>query len=266
MGTFLRDQHIKNVSVNEELLQQIDDFLSDRERSTNEVLEEKGAVQEDFLLLNYVIRFDNRGYKLSKFSDVKKYYSQASKVERIVYTLESNRAVFSNKQQGTSIELRFDSNDPNNTYLQISSDDGDLVDSVFCGLLEIVKKYQNHNGKIRNAWTQLLIQILGVGLGFVASLLITLKVYPFVKIENAFVITFLFTFLIFSNAWGYINQQLLNLVNRLFPNIRFIRAGRYRWTWVWQSLVGGLIVAFALLIINGILDWVINILRAYVQW
>ncbi|EGQ8508715.1 TPA: hypothetical protein NKO90_004469 [Vibrio parahaemolyticus] len=266
MGTFLRDQHIKNVSVNEELLQQIDDFLSDRERSTNEVLEEKGAVQEDFLLLNYVIRFDNRGYKLSNFSDVKKYYSQASKVERIVYTLDSNRAVFSNKQQGTSIELRFDSNDPNNTYLQISSDDGDLVDSVFCGLLEIVKKYQNHNGKIRNAWTQLLIQILGVGLGFVASLLITLKVYPFVKIENAFVITFLFTFLIFSNAWGYINQQLLNLVNRLFPNIRFIRAGRYRWTWVWQSLVGGLIVAFALLIINGILDWVINILRAYVQW
>ncbi|AXX59670.1 hypothetical protein [Vibrio vulnificus] len=266
MGTFLRDQHIKNVSVNEELLQQIDDFLSDRERSTNEVLEEKGAVQEDFLLLHYVIRFDNRGYKLSNFSDVKKYYSQASKVERIVYTLDSNRAVFSNKQQGTSIELRFDSNDPNNTYLQISSDDGDLVDSVFCGLLEIVKKYQNHNGKIRNAWTQLLIQILGVGLGFVASLLITLKVYPFVKIENAFVITFLFTFLIFSNAWGYINQQLLNLVNRLFPNIRFIRAGRYRWTWVWQSLVGGLIVAFALLIINGILDWVINILRAYVQW
>ncbi|ENM5927925.1 hypothetical protein ILY70_004022, partial [Vibrio mimicus] len=74
MGTFLRDQHIKNVSVNEELLQQINDFLSDRERSTNEVLEEKGAVQEDFLLLNYVIRFDNRGYKLSDFSDVKKYY------------------------------------------------------------------------------------------------------------------------------------------------------------------------------------------------
>ncbi|EJG0984937.1 hypothetical protein C4G85_RS22230 [Vibrio parahaemolyticus] len=266
MGTFLRDQHIKNVSVNEELLQQIDDFLSDRGRSTNEVLKEKGAVQEDFLLLNYVIRFDNRGYKLSDFADVKKYYSQASKVERIVYTLDSNRAVFSNKQQGTSIELRFDSNDPNNTYFQISSDDGDLVDSVFCGLLEVIKKYQNHNGKIRNAWTQLLIQILGVGLGFVASLLITLKVYPFVKIENAFVITFLFTFLIFSNAWGYINQQLLNLVNRLFPNIRFIRAGRYRWTWMWQSLVGGLIVAFALLIINGILDWVINILRAYVQW
>ncbi|KKA44208.1 hypothetical protein [Salinivibrio sp. KP-1] len=266
MGTFLRDQHIKNVSVNEELLQQINDFLSDRERSSNEVLEEKEAVQEDFLLLNYVIRFDNRGYKLTDFSDVKKYYSQASKVERIVYTLDSNRAVFSNKQQGTSIELRFDSNDPNNTYLQISSDDGDLVDSVFCGLLEVIKKYQNHNGKIRNAWTQLLIQILGVGLGFVASLLITLKVYPFVKIENAFVITFLFTFLIFSNAWGYINQQLLNLVNRLFPNIRFIRAGRYRWTWVWQSLVGGLIVAFALLIINGILDWVINMLSAYVQW
>lgn len=266
MGTFLRDQHIKNVSVNEELLQQINDFLSDRERSSNEVLEEKEAVQEDFLLLNYVIRFDNRGYKLTDFSDVKKYYSQASKVERIVYTLDSNRAVFSNKQQGTSIELHFDSNDPNNTYLQISSDDGDLVDSVFCGLLEVIKKYQNHNGKIRNAWTQLLIQILGVGLGFVASLLITLKVYPFVKIENAFVITFLFTFLIFSNAWGYINQQLLNLVNRLFPNIRFIRAGRYRWTWVWQSLVGGLIVAFALLIINGILDWVINMLSAYVQW
>lgn len=266
MGTFLRDQHIKNVSVNEELLQQINRFLCERESSTNALLEEKGAAQDDFLLLNYIVRFDSRGYKLTDFSDVKKYYSQASNVERIIYTLDSNRAISSNKQQGTSIELRFDSNDPNNTYIQISSDDGDLVDSVFCGLLEILKKYQNHNGKIRNAWTQVLIQTLGVGLGFVASLIIALKVYPFVKIESAFVITFLFTFLVFSNTWGYINQQLLNLVNRLFPNIRFIRAGRYRWTWVWQSLVGGLIVAFALLIINGILDWVIKILSTYVQW
>ncbi|HFQ5066102.1 TPA: hypothetical protein ACGUVR_004707, partial [Vibrio vulnificus] len=266
VGTFLRDQFIKNVTVDEELLQQVNDFLAERCISSNEQLEKKGGVQEDVLLQNYIIRFDNRGYKLTEFSDVQKYYAQATKVERVIFTLDSNRAAFSNKQQGTSIELRLDSNEPNNTTLQVSSDDGDLVDSVFCGLLEIIKKFQNHNGKIRNNWTQLLIQLLGVGLGFVASLVMALKLYPYVKIESAFIITFLFTFLVFSNAWGFINQQILNLVNKLFPNVRFARAGRSPLNWLWQALVGGLIVAFALLIINGILDWVIKVLGNYVQW
>ncbi len=266
MGTFLRDQHIKNVTVNEALLTQVNDFLTERETSVNAELRAKGRVDEDLLLLNYIIRFDNRGYKLMEFSDVRKYYAQASEVERIIFTLDSNRATFSNKQHGTSLELRFDANDPSNTYLRISSEDGDLVDSVFCGLLEIITKYQNQNGKIRNAWTQALIQLFGVGLGFVASLITALKIYPYVNIENAFIISFLFTFLVFSNAWGYINQNILKLVNRLFPNVRFVRAGQSRWSWVWQALVGGLIVAFALLVINGILDWVIKILSTYVQW
>jgi hypothetical protein len=262
VATFLRDQFIKNVTVNEDLLQQISTFLLELEAEINKTTEDKN---NEIVSIVHIIRFDNRGYQLADFSDVKKFYAQASQVERLIFMLNSSGSKPKNNSN-TSIELRFDANDPNNSYLKIESEDGHFVDSVFCRLIEIIKRFQNHNGKVRNNWTQLLVQLLGVGLGFVVSLIASLKLYPFVKIENAFVITFLFTFLIFSNTWGVINQQLLMLINKLFPNVRFARIGHSRWNWVLQGLIGGLIVTFAALIVTSIFSWASQILSNYVQW
>lgn len=266
MAKFLRDQYISNVTVSEELLQQIDDYLIEKQTTINTYHEKSNGSSDELILINYVIRFDNRGYKLTEFQDIKRIYSHAMKVERVIFTLESTFATQSNRQTGSWLELRFDANDQNSTYLQISSDESELVDSIFCGLIEIINKHKNLNGKIRNVFTELLIQLLGVGLGFVASLVLSLKIHPFVKIENSLIITFLFMFLVFSNTWGYINQQMLRFINILFPNIKFIRTGKSRWNWLWQALVGGLIVAFSLLVLNSILDWVITIMRNYVNW
>ncbi len=264
MAKYLRDEHLKDLTITEQTLDQINDFLIEREISTNEKLESEGAEDTELLLLNYIIRFDNRGFKPNEYSELKKYYAQANKVERIIFTLDSTVSVNSNRLHGTHYEVRIDSQDPNNTSIQVSSDDGDAVDSVFCGLLEIINKAKNRNNFVRNTWSQLIVQIFGVVTGFVLSLIAGIQAAPHIKIENSFVITFLFAFLIFSNAWGFINQQILRLLEFSFPNVKFTRAGKSSFHWLAQTIVGGIIVAFTLFIIGGAFDWVGSVLGQYV--
>ena len=264
MAKYLRDEILKNITITEQTLELIDEFLSERGTTTNAALTAAGAAAEQHLLMTYIIRFDNRGYKLTDFTDVKKYYAQATKVERVICLLDSAQSEKTNRMYGTHFEIRLDLTDPNNNYIQVTSDDGDAVDSVFCGLMDIIKKCQNQNGLVRNTWSQLLVQVFGVAAGFIISLIAGVKIAPHFNIDNAFIISFLFAFLIFSNTWGFINQQIHRFLNYSFPNIRFSRAGKSSLHWLAQALVGGLVVAFTLLIISQLFGWVGHILGQYV--
>lgn len=264
MAKFLRDEFLRNITIDDQTLELLNDFLIERCETTNSALVAAKSADDRHLLLTYIIRFDKRGYKLTDFTEVKKYYSQATKVERVIFTLDSNQSETTNRMYGTHFEIRLDVNDPQNCYIQVASDDGDVVDSVFCGLIEILKKYQNKNGLIRNTWSQLLVQIFGVAAGFVISLIAGVKIAPHLNIENPFVISFLFAFLIFSNTWGFISQLIHRFLNYSFPNIRFSRKDKTSLHWLAQALVGGLIVALTLLIISQASDWVGQVLSQYV--
>lgn len=264
LANYLRDEFLENFTVTEQTLELINDFLTEREISTNKKLGENPADNDNSLLLNYVIRFDNRGYKPNEFADLQKHYAQANNVERIIFTLDSNLSVKTNRLHGAHFEIRIDSNDPKNTYIQVSADDSDVVDSVFCGLLEIIKKGKNKNWLVRNTWSQLLVQIVGVILGFVLSLIAGLQASPHINIENSFVITFLFAFLIFSNTWGFINQQILRFLEYSFPNVKFVRQGKSSLSWLAQAFVGGIFVAITLLVLSNVFGWVGSILGQYI--
>jgi len=264
LAKFLRDGYLENFTVTEQTLEQINDFLTERETATNQKLQQEEAEDDQLLLLNYIIRFDSRGYKPNEFSDLKKYYAQANNVERIIFTLDSNQSVNTNRLYGTHFEIRIDAKDPKNTFIQVSSDDGDAVDSVFSGLMEIINKGKNKNWLVRNTWSQLIVQILGVAVGFVISLIAGLQAAPHINIENSFVITFLFAFLIFSNAWGFINQQILRFLEYTFPNVQFSRQGKSSLHWLSQAFVGGIVVAATLLMLGKVFNWVGEILGKYI--
>lgn len=267
MARFLRDIKIANVTVSEQLLQLINDLLVERCRVANAALDGLDIAPEQKadrkLMLSYIVRFDNRGYRLLDSAEALRYYKQATEIERVIFTLDSVQSE-RNRLYGTYFELKLDAKEPNNCYIQASADDGDAVDSVYNGLLEILGKGKNRNGWVRNTWSQLLVQILGVASGFILSLIAALKAAPYLKIENAFVLTFLFTFLIFSNTWGFINQQILRLLNYSFPNVRFTREGKDSVHWLIQGLVVGLLVALFLLLFGELMAWVGRILGEYV--
>jgi len=218
------------------------------------------------------MRFLAQKYPLAKqltqkydFDDVKKYYAQAKHVERVIFILDSAVSERTARQYGTHFELRLDNKEQNNTYIQVASDDSDAVDTAFCGLKEIIGNCTNKNWIVRSTWSQLLVQIFGVVFGFVLSLIAALKISPHLGIENSFVITFIFAFLIFSNAWGFLNQQILRFLDYSFPNISFSRKGKNVLHWLAQALVGGIVVALTLLIISKAFEWVGEILGAYIS-
>lgn len=265
MAKFLRDEFIQNVTITEETLCLVNEFLSERELAINEELDRIQANPEERLVLTYIIRFDGRGYKLYDFEDIKKYYAQAKHVERVIFILDSTVSERTARQYGTHFELRLDNKEQNNTFIQVASDDGDTVDTAFCGLKEIIGNCKNRNWIVRSTWSQLLVQIFGVVFGFILSLIAALKISPHLAIENTFVITFIFAFLIFSNAWGFLNQQILRFLDYSFPNISFSRKGKNALHWLAQALVGGVIVALTLLVISKTLEWAGEILGGYIS-
>lgn len=90
------------------------------------------------------------------------------------------------------------------------------------------------------------MQIFGVIVGFIVSLWLAFKIAPNLKIENPFVIAFLFILLVFSNIWGYLNQALLGFLAKVFPNIELVRPAKARLNWLIQAIVGS--TAFAIVI------------------
>lgn len=270
MASFLRDIRVSNVTISENILQLVNELLVARCVAGNAAIDQRQDLTVDQktdekLSLFYVIRFDNRGYRLQDANEALRYFQQATEVERIIFTLDSSKSERTGRQYGTYFELRLDAKDVNNCIIHASSDDGDAVDSVYNGLFEIIRKGKNNNGRVRNTWTQLVVQVLGVGVGFILSLIAAVKTAPNLNIENAFVLTFIFAFLIFSNAWGFINQQILRLMNYSFPNVRFERQGKAGIHWLIQALVGSLLVAFFLFVFGLIMGWLGNILEAYVS-
>lgn len=158
--------------------------------------------------LTYIIRFDNKGYRVFSLEELLDYFRQADYVERILVTLESRASLQSSRNSGSLMELRLDYLEPKTCFLTVTSDARDWVDSSFSAAKEILGRHENWNGWARSAWTHLVIQILGVFVGFLISLWAASKISPNLSIDNAFLISFFLVLLIFSSLWTYINQSL----------------------------------------------------------
>lgn len=263
MAHYLRDQLLKNVTINADTLSQLSSVFSSRQSAINAGVSENEPDKKAFF--TYIIRFDNKGYRVFSLGELLQYFDQAREVERILFTVETVESLRSNRQTGTYLELRFDQKDHNTCFLSVTSNDRDWVDASFSSVQEVLTKCKNKNGWARSAWTQFGVQIVGVTLIFVLSLWLAARVSPKLAIQNSFIFAFLFILLIFSNTWTYINQRILWLLNALFPNIKFYRAGKDRFTWLMQAVVGGIVVAIVLYVFSLLFSVLSDILGGFVN-
>ncbi len=259
MSAFLRDQFIKNVTIDEITLGRISDFFIRKSQSTG------FAEDAQPTLLSYTIRFDNRGYKLTQFKDVLRLYSEAKHVERIIFTLESQRSLQTTRAEGTCVELKLDKTQDNACYLVVSADDEEWVDHTFDSIIEIVRDATNYHALLRGPWTSFFVQVSGVIFGFFICLWITTLLAPHLKAEDSFSISFIFVFIIYANVWTIINQQTLKLINYIFPNILFKRKNRDNLHWVLQTILGGVIVAIVIFILGHALSYVTKIASGFIK-
>ncbi len=126
-------------------------------------------------------------------------------------------------------------------------------------------KRENRNSLARSAWTQLIIQLLGVFLGFLASLWAGSRIAEQLNIENAFLISFLLVLLLFANLWTHVTRALHVLVNSAFPNLRFFRKSRDRMHWLLQTIIGGVVIAVTLYLIGLVFSYAGSVLGAFVK-
>ena len=175
-----------------------------------------------------------------------KRYDTVTALQDISFTVESGDAISSNRSIGAFLELCLDTKEPTRCVLVASSDNKDWAEASFAAVHEVLAKCRTRYGLARSPWTSLGVQIFGVVVGFIVSIWLSFQIAPNLKIENSFVIAFLFTLLVFSNIWGYLNQTLLGFIAKLFPNIEFVRRAKARLHWLLQAIVGS--AAFAVVV------------------
>ncbi|MDT8375801.1 MAG: hypothetical protein RQ867_03570 [Mariprofundaceae bacterium] len=243
MAQFLRDERINDFTIDKDSITQLAAVFQNRHQSL-------AIQQNENKFLFYVIRFDNKGYRVFSTEELLQYFEQAKNVERIVFVAESSTSITSNRNAGAHLELRLDEKDPNNCFVSVTDDDRDWVDASFSAVHETLEKFKNHNSWARSDWMNLLIQLGGVFIGFVLSLWAALIISPMLNIENAFVIVFLFALLIFSNTWMYFRFLITKYVNKYFPSIKFYRPSKDRMHWLMQALIGGITAAIVILLLG----------------
>lgn len=237
MASFLRDQSVHNISVDSDALTQIDGIFAERFAQLQAELS-KVQITPKQAFFTYIIRFDGKGYRVFSREELLRYYELAHSVERVIFTVESGDALATNRIQGAFLELCLDAGDPIRCLLISSSDNKDWAEASFAAVYEVLSKHRTKHGIAQSQWTNLGVQLLGVVAGFTFSLWLALEIAPNLRIENAFVISFLFILLLFSNIWGYLNQALLRFITNTFPNIEFVRPSKASLHWLLQTFVG----------------------------
>jgi len=263
MANFWRDQYIVNISVTEDILKQINTLFVSRIKGLNDSVQDNDPNKKIFI--NYIIRFDGKGYRIFSLEELLRYFDQAKQIERIIFTLENSESLGSNRQTGICIELKLDQLTANGCSLLVTSNDENWVDASFSAIQDVLTKCKNKHGWMRTAWTPLSIQIVGVAVGFFISLWAAVKISPKLSIQNSFVICFLFILLIFSNTWGYLNQKILFFVDCVFPNLKFYRPNKDQSHWFTQAIIGGIALAITLWILSFAFSYIGNVLSEIVN-
>lgn len=264
MANFLRDQYVINISVDLNLLKQINTLFARRLKIINDA-PQNTVTPNKTASISYIIRFDGKGYRIHSFEELLRYFEQANKIEHIIFTLETGESAHSNRQVGSCLELRLDNVNTNGSVLLVTSDDENWLDASFSATQDVLTKCKTKNGWMRTSWTSLITQIIGIVINFFVSLWIASNVSSKLSIQNSFIICFLFILLIFSNTWDYLSRKILSSIHNLFPNLKFYRPNRDNSHWLTQAIVGGIALAFALWVLNLMFLYISSVLNGFIK-
>ncbi len=262
MAHIFRDEFLSNLTIDLNNIGQISDAFAGRNKT---LVQENSSYSEKNVYFTYIIRFDNKGYRLFSYDELKKYFEEAKDVERIIFTVETAESLNSNRLVGTYKELRLDAKDHNASSLVVTADDKNWVDTSFSTIQDVLKNSKNKNGYLRTPWTQLVVQIIGVVLGFILSLWAASKISPNLRIENPLLISFIFVFLLFSNIWVFLNTKILSFIDWRFPNIKFYRSGKDEINWIINVAAAAIIGAGVLYLLGKSFTLMGEILGSFIN-
>lgn len=266
MSQYLRDERLRNLSFSEEALTKINEEVLEIAMQINKDLDIKSndeVVRKKIIIPSYIIRFDNKGFRLYDFGKIIKHFREAHRIERFIFSLESIESIRTSKMSGKSIELRLDANDSTNCFIVVQDDDSYWVDSVFCKLKECLSEYKNMNFLIQNRAVPFCIQLCGVIFGFLVSLWVATKIAPKLAIDNALAFAFVIIFLLFSNVWTWLYEGILRCFNYFWPNIQFKERGGIHW--LVKAIISSAFVGGFFFILNQLFIYCVQMMRTILK-
>lgn len=263
MGQYLRDQKLENLKIDEAALDALSAVFVARANARN------AAVQNvpDQVVPYYILRFDEKGYRFTAFDDVKQHFTDAHKVERVLFVMESGADRQSAGLFGTRFDLKLDAKEANNCWLTVTSDDRQWMEDTFAAVADVLARYRSRaSSVVRTQWTAGIIQLLGIFAGFIFSVWAASVIAPKLAMENAFAVTLLFAFLIYSNIWTYLLVQIGRIVDYFCPNIRFIRKDKEgKGNWLLRgAFIGLIVVPTSLWLVRQLFSLAAYVLNTYI--
>ncbi len=243
MSQYLRDESLKCITVPAESLRKINEDLNEIAKAVVDKLPENERANHQLIPI-YVIRFDGKGFRLHDFEQVMRYFTDANVVERLAIAFQSPNNIAQANFAGKRIEIHLDTKNPENCSLLVEDDDRDWVDFVFMKIRERLLRYSNRNWIVRSQGAGVVIQLLGVGVGFLFSIWASIIISPALRIENAMLFSFIAAFLLFSNMWTFMLNGIGKIADTIWPNVSFRKPSGLHW------LVQGLIATAAFSLIT----------------
>ena len=144
---------------------------------------------------------------------------------------------------GSFISLYLDKEQPDRCFLTVASDNEVWMNTSFTAVEEILAQNRNMNWLASSSVSQFILIILGVFLGFFVAVLAAGKIAPSLNIQNAFLVSFFLSLVVYNNLWLYIQNLIFRKINRLFPLVYFKNKSGVTSHWLFQGVVGSLVVS-----------------------
>lgn len=145
MAQFLRDVHLSNIKVTEDLLNQLTEVFANRAQLLNNSATAQGNERKK-PFLTFIIRFDSKGYRLFTHNELLLHIRRADEVERVIVTIETPESLASNRHVGEYLEVKFDKHEEKNCSLSVTSDHSDWVDASYSAVMEVINKHKTKTG------------------------------------------------------------------------------------------------------------------------
>ena len=256
MANYLRDRHIANVTVTKDAVEELVQLFDSTAAHMNRALQPGDT---PVVFRYFVIRHDEQGDRVFDVRELVDKYQRAKKVERLIFTLESPESLRSGRAVGTYAEATFDPNNPN-CFVTVSSDDQTFVNDFFAKFEAVIERISNWHGRVRNSATELVIQLVGVGLCFTVSVVAAARLGNLLTVENSILLSFLFVFLLLANLWGYTQKRVFAWIASSFPSIEFNRGGKKYIHWLLQAVIGAGLLYVLGMVFDKITPWLADLL------
>ncbi|EGQ7352737.1 membrane domain protein [Escherichia coli] len=263
MSYFYRSKNISGVSINEDSLISLSTAIVECCVKMNEQAQKES--REVCAQCVFFILFDGKGYKVDSIGELVKYFRQATRIDQIIFTIETYQSRQSNRMNGSWMELRIDERNSNSSTMIVASEDNEWVDSLWITIQDLLNKCKNKFRFFRTAWTMLSIQISGVTVGFLLSLWTASKLAPKLSIDGAFALSFICIFILFSNLWSFAIPLIIKLIDFLFPSVKFVINGKNYFHWSVQAIIGAIASAVILYFISSMLLFALEMLNSIIK-